>query len=176
MLAIAAAAHISVPVPGSDVPQSLQTLAVLVAGALLGGRDGTIALGAYLALGALGAPIFADGAAGASHLFGPTAGYLAGFVVAAAGIGRLAERGRLDRFPEATAWMIAGHAVILGLGGAWLAARIGPGAALETGVAPFLWGGVAKSLAAAALVIAWKRAVARRQREGRSPADGQYGR
>jgi biotin transport system substrate-specific component len=159
VLAIAAAARVTVTIPGSDVPQSLQTLAVLVFGALLGARGAAVALAAYLAAGALGAPVFADGAAGVAHLVGPTAGYLAGFAIAAIVVGRLTETGHLDGVLEAIVWMIAGHAIILGLGVLWLGTGIDLGVAVTTGFTPFLRGAAAKSLAAAALVVAWRRIV-----------------
>lgn len=87
VLAVALAAQVSVPVPGSPVPQSLQTLAVVLVGAWLGPRTGAIALTTYMVLGAAGLPVFADGAGGIEHLAGPTLGYLVGFVVAAALMG-----------------------------------------------------------------------------------------
>ena len=81
VVAVALAAQVSVAIPGSPVPQSLQTLAVVLVGAWLGPVRGGAALILYVAIGAVGAPVFADGAAGAAHLSGPTSGYLAGFVV-----------------------------------------------------------------------------------------------
>jgi len=159
VVAIAMSARIDVPIPGSPVPQSLQTLAVLVAGGVLGLRGGTVAVAAYLAAGAAGAPIFAGGAGGAAHLLGPTAGYLAGFAVAGGVAGALGDAGRLDRFAAAFGWMLAGHALILLFGGLGLATRFGAGTAFEQGVLPFLWGGVAKSLAAATVVGPVRRAL-----------------
>ena len=85
--AVALAARVSVPVPGSPVPQSLQTLAVVLVGAWLGSARGAAALVAYLLAGALGLPVFADGGAGPAYATGPTAGYLAGCVAGAALVG-----------------------------------------------------------------------------------------
>ena len=85
--ALAVSARVSVPVPGSPVPQSLQTLAVVLVGAFLGPVRGGVAIGIYLILGAIGLGVFADGASGYDHLVGPTAGYLIGFVVAAVVVG-----------------------------------------------------------------------------------------
>ncbi len=148
--AIAVAARFSIPVPGSSVPQSLQTLAVVVVGALLGARDGTIALLLYIMLGAIGLPVFADGAAGWQHLTGSTAGYLIGFVLAAALVGAA---GQLSWWRLLLA-MIAGHAVILFAGWLRLQLMIDPGPAWQHGVAPFIVGGLIKSVCAWAIVRA----------------------
>ncbi len=150
---IASAAQVSVPVWGSQVPQSLQTLAVLVTVALLGPRFGALSLAIYLLIGAAGLPVFADGTAGARHLIGPTAGYLLGFVGAAATVGYLAHR-RPGRFIELLLFMVLGHVIILTLGWARLAFTIGVSEALMRGVAPFIWGGVLKSVVAALVVQA----------------------
>ena len=83
-LVVALAAQVAVPVPFSPVPMTLQPLAVLAVGGLLGASEGLLALVTYLALGALGLPVFAGGSGGAIHLVGPTGGYLLAFPVAAA--------------------------------------------------------------------------------------------
>jgi biotin transport system substrate-specific component len=158
VVVIAASARIDVPIPGSPVPQSLQTLAVLIAGGVLGFRGGTLAIAVYLAAGAAGAPVFAGGAGGGAHLLGPTAGYLLGFAVAGGIAGALGDADMLSRFPAAFGWMLAGHAIILVLGGLGLATQLGAGTAFAQGVLPFLWGGVAKSLVAAAVVGPARRA------------------
>jgi len=151
VILVALAARISVPMPGSPVPQSLQTLAVLLVGFLLGGRDGSVAMVVYLLAGGVGAPVFADGAAGWSHLVGPTAGYLIGFALAAGGVGWLTDRGHLDRPDKAFAAMVAGHALILLLGWIKLGGAVGYGSAFEQGLAPFVVGGVVKSAVGAAV-------------------------
>ncbi len=158
---VALAARVDVPVPGSPVPQSLQTLAVVVVGAWLGPVLGASALALYVLVGALGAPVFADGASGIGVLMGPTAGYLVGFVVGAGIAGLWKGRARTwdaadlrAAFLSATALAVAGHLVILGLGWLRLAVLLGAGPAFTGGVAPFLWGGVAKSLVGAGIVVA----------------------
>ena len=118
VVVVALSARVTATIPGADVPQSAQTLAVLVVGSLLGARDGALTLTAYLIVGGIGVPVFAGGGSGWAHLVGPTAGYLLGFVAAAAVAGRLADRGLLRRFGPAIAVMICGHALILTLG--WL--------------------------------------------------------
>lgn len=160
IIAVALCARVDVPVPGSPVPQSLQTLAVVVVGAWLGPLRGAIALAAYVVIGAFGAPVFADGAAGPEVLSGPTAGYLVGFILAAAVMGLWADRCRAwhaaplaTRILSFTALALFAHALILGFGWFRLATIIGAGAAFTAGVAPFIVGGIAKSLAGAAIVL-----------------------
>ena len=89
---VALAAQVAVPLPFTVVPLTLQPLAVLVVGGLLGAAGGAAALTLYLAAGAAGLPVFAGGAAGALHLIGPTGGYLLAFPVAAAVTGWLSRR------------------------------------------------------------------------------------
>lgn len=158
--AVAVAAQVSVPVPGSPVPQSLQTLAVVLVGAWLGPRRGALALALYAVLGGVGAPVFADGAGGVQHLLGPTLGYLAGFVVGAALMGWWVRQAWGWGVVGAFAGAVVVHGVILALGGARLGALIGPVVAWESGVAPFLVGGVAKSAVAAAGWVVIRRRVA----------------
>ena len=129
------------------------TAAVLVVGSLLGARDGALTLTAYLIVGGIGVPVFAGGGSGWAHFVGPTAGYLLGFVAAAAAAGRLAERGLLRRFGPAIAVMICGHALILALGWLRLAWMLGATPAFWQGVAPFVMGGMLKSLIAAVTVM-----------------------
>lgn len=159
-LLTALAAQASVPIPGSPVPQSLQTLAVVLVGAVLGAGRGGLALLLYVIMGAAGLPVFADGGSGLARLWGPTGGYLAGFVAGAVLAGWWTGRAWGRRFPGLVAGMIAAHLVILALGWAGLAGllgHMGPGDALAQGVTPFLWGGAVKALAAAGMLVAWDR-------------------
>src|SRR5262245_13966150 len=89
----ALAARIAIPVPWSPVPITGQTFAVLLSGAVLGARRAFLAQTLYLAEGAIGLPVFAGGASGLHILFGPTAGYLLAFPLAAAITGMFAARG-----------------------------------------------------------------------------------
>ncbi|MEX2527070.1 MAG: biotin transporter BioY [Gemmatimonadota bacterium] len=162
VLAVAVSAQLSVPVPGSLVPQSLQTLAVVAVGGVLGWRRGVAALLLYLCLGTVGLPVFADGASGMGHLWGPTGGYLAGFVVGVGVAGWWTTRAASAEWwwPRTTAILAAGfalaHVVMLGIGWARLAAFLGPAEAWIQGVAPFLWGGAVKSVVAAAGAVGWR--------------------
>src|SRR6478752_5146860 len=92
-LVVALAAQVVVPIPMNPVPITLQPLAVLTVGGLLGAAGGVSALVLYLALGALGLPVFAGGGAGVLHLLGPTGGYLLAFPIAAALTGALVAGG-----------------------------------------------------------------------------------
>jgi biotin transport system substrate-specific component len=150
-LAVAVAAQVAVPVPLSPVPMTLQPLAVLAVGGLLGVAGGVSALVAYLALGALGFPVFAGGAGGALHLIGPTGGYLLAFPVAAGVTGALASRGGVLRTLVACA---LGMAVIHGGGVAQLAVLGGdPTAAFRVGFMPFFTGDLLKVGLAAAVIL-----------------------
>ena len=149
---VAVAARVSAAMPGTSVPQSAQTLAVVLVGAFLGARDGALALVFYLLVGGVGLSVFADGASGWPHLAGPTGGYLVGFVLAAGIVGWFADGGHLARVRTALVVMIVGHVVILSIGWLRLAWSLGPADAFATGVAPFLLGGLAKSIVAGVVV------------------------
>jgi biotin transport system substrate-specific component len=158
-LLTAVAAQISFVLPWTPVPVTGQTFAVLLTSTALGMRRGTAGQVAYVGLGAIGLPFYADGQGGWTAATGATAGYLVGFVVAAALVGRLAEahqdRALLTSIPA----MLAGTAVIYACGAAWLAHHLDVSAAkaVELGVAPFLIGDAAKLLAAGILVpVAWR--------------------
>ncbi len=156
---IAVSARVSATIPGTSVPQSAQTLGVVLVGAFLGARAGAFALVLYLLAGGVGVPVFADGASGWPHLAGPTGGYLVGFVLAAGIVGWFADDGHLTGSREALVVMILGHVVILTLGWLRLAWSLGPSEAFATGVAPFLLGGLAKSILAGVLVGAAPRQI-----------------
>lgn len=155
---IALSAQVAVPLPFSPVPVTGQTAAVLLVGALLGSRRGSLAVLVYIAQGAAGLPVFAGGAFGLSRVLGPTGGYLLGFVAAAFLVGLLAERG-WDRRPLTTAAaMTLGNIVIYTVGALWLAVFVGGlRQALAVGVVPFLPGDLLKIAVAAILLPAgWK--------------------
>jgi biotin transport system substrate-specific component len=83
-----------IEIPHHPVPYTLQTLFVLLAGAMLGARNGALSMIFYLALGAVGLPVFSAGGFGVMKLVGPTGGYLLAFPVAAAVVGLLTENSR----------------------------------------------------------------------------------
>ena len=156
-LLIALSAQVSIRLPFSPVPVTGQTLAVLLIGTLLGRRRGSLAVLAYLMEGAAGLPIFANGAAGPAHLFGPTGGYLAGFVAAAYVTGWLAERGWDRRIGTMLLAIFVGNAVISVFGLLWLARFVGGEGVLSLGLYPFIFSDLVKAaLVAGLLPFGWK--------------------
>lgn len=151
------AAQLSVPVPGSPVPVTGQTLAALLVGTALGTRRGTASLGLYLLAGLAGMPWFAAGSSGT----GATLGYVLGFVLAGALLGELARRGA-DRSPLRTAGaMLLGNLAIYAVGVPYLAVslHVGLAKAASLGLYPFLLGdGLKVVLAMGLLPAAWKLA------------------
>ena len=112
----ALAAQLQFKVPGNPIPFTGQTAAVLLTGAALGSRLGTLSMLLYVALGAVGLPIYSAGDSGIDQLLGVTGGYLVGFVVAAAAVGWLAERGWDRTLPRAVLLMILGNLLIYAIG------------------------------------------------------------
>ena len=108
----------------------------------------------YLAEGAMGAPVFTSGAGIGYLLAGPTTGYLAGFVVAAAIVGHAADAGDDRNAFRLFGYMLVGEIVILGLGAAWLAFLFGADKALAWGVGPFIVTDLIKIALASCLVPA----------------------
>jgi biotin transport system substrate-specific component len=155
---IALAAQIRVPVPWSPVPVTGQTFAVLLAGVLLGRNWGGFSVGLYAGAGAAGAPVFAGLAGGLAVLAGPTGGYIAGFVVAAAFVGYAVRAfPRLRSLVGLTALMLAANFLIIhGLGLLWLGYLTGAALPelLWMGTIPFIVGDVTKALAAAVVANA----------------------
>ena len=156
-LMVALSALLEIRLPFTPVPITAQTLAVLLVGALLGSRRGGLSLAVYLAEGAAGLPVFAGGGAGAAYMFGPTGGYLAGFVAAAFLTGWLAEHGWDRRAWTALMAMVSGNLAIYLLGTAWLATLVGPAQAVALGVSPFVLGDLLKiALGTALLPLGWE--------------------
>ncbi|HTT68776.1 MAG TPA: biotin transporter BioY [Gemmatimonadales bacterium] len=149
VLLVALASQLAVPLPGTPVPLTLQPLAVLLVGGLLGPLPGAAAMVLYLALGAAGLPVFTPfGAPGLLRLLGPTGGYLLAFPVAAAVVGWVTARG--------TGWLRLLAGPLLGMvaihagGLAQLVALTGSArAAFAAGVVPFALGDALKVLVAA---------------------------
>jgi len=151
ILALTASSWLNVPM--IPVPMTLQTLAVMLVGALYGWRLGVLTILVWLALGALGLPVLAGGTGGIARFLGPTGGYLLAFPFAGALTGWLAERGwNGERMALAFAAMLIAHALCLLLGGAWLATTLGMQKAVAVGVVPFVPGAVVKSALGAVLL------------------------
>ncbi|HEY0351476.1 MAG TPA: biotin transporter BioY [Gemmatimonadales bacterium] len=152
-LLVALAAQVVVPVPLNPVPMTLQPLAVLAVGGLLGASGGVSALVLYLILGLLGLPVFAGGGAGAHHLIGPTGGYLLAFPIAAGVTGALV--GRPPRSVLRVLLACALGMVIIHVGGVAQLALLGgdPALAFRIGFLPFFTGDLLKVGLAAALIL-----------------------
>ncbi len=149
---IALAAQIAVPVPFTPVPLTLQPLAVLLVGALLGSSRGAAAAALYLLEGMSGLPVFSQGHGGAIWLIGPTAGYLWSYPAAAFLSGWLAERGWTRTVARSIAAMLVSLVVIYIGGWSWLAIASGPQAAFAMGVAPFILADAVKIAIGAAVL------------------------
>lgn len=152
VLLVAISAQVTVPIPLNPVPVTLQPLAILVVGGLLGSAAGAGALVLYLGLGILGLPVFAGGSAGFVHVVGPTGGFLMAFPAAAAvaGLGTRGGAGVL----RVLLFCFLGMAVIHLGGFAHLALLSGnPGKALDLGFIPFFTGDLLKVGLAAAVIL-----------------------
>ena len=157
--ALIVGASAQVVIPTEPVPFTGQSLGVLTVGAALGFRRAALALLLYLALGAIGLSVFAPGSTqGVTRIVGQTGGYLVGFVVAAAIVGRLAELGWDRRIGGSLAAMAIGTAVIYAIGVPWLKVVSGIPweAAVAGGMTKFLiWDAAKLAVAASIFPVAW---------------------
>ena len=160
----AVAAQITIPL--SPVPFTLQVLAVILSGLLLGVRHGALAQAVYVLVGAVGVPVFAGFKGGLGILLGPTGGYLISYPIAAAVAGiaahTVARASRRKALWTGFLWGCAGLAVIYALGATWLAvvAGLSPAEALATGVLPFVIFDLIKVGLAALVAVAAAPAIA----------------
>lgn len=161
----AAAAQVSLPLPFTVVPFTLQPMVVLLGGAALGARLGMTSQVLYLLAGVAGLPVFAASPVlpqGALRLLGPTGGFLLSYPLAAFVAGWLAERGFDRRYITSVLAMAAGLAIVFACGVSWLAwfarpAAVGLPAALTSGFYPFVVADCMKLLVAAAVLpAAWR--------------------
>jgi biotin transport system substrate-specific component len=148
-------------VPMWPVPMTMQTFAVLGLGAAYGLRLGGATVLTYLAVGILGGPVFSEGASGWAYFTGTTGGYLFGFMVSAALVGWLAERGWDRQIVTMAAAMIIGNVVIYAFGVTWLYLLLVGQMGLEgwdlarvidSGMMQFLVGDLAKLILAALIL------------------------
>ncbi len=145
---ISVLAPLSLPIVG-EVPISLATFAVMLAGVLLGSKNGTIATALYLVLGAIGVPVFAGWSSGAGILFGVTGGYLFGYLPLAFLSGFFYERAKENRTAACFIGMLIGTVVLYVLGTIWFIAitKMDIKGALLACVIPFLPGDLIKMIA-----------------------------
>ena len=149
-------AQVVIPLPFTPVPLTLQTFAVLLAGAALGSMRGVLAMLVYAVVGIAGVPWFAEGSSGFSA---PSFGYIVGFILAAFVVGRIAENGATRSVPRTAGLMVVGNLVVYAVGVTWLKFSLGVdwATAVALGLTPFLIGDAIKIAAAAGLLPAtWK--------------------
>jgi biotin transport system substrate-specific component len=157
-LLIYLSARVVIPIPGNPVPITGQTFGVLLVGGALGFRRGLTAVLLYVLLGVVGLPFFAEGKGGLTVILGTSGGYLVGFIVAGALVGRLAELGWDRHLAGAVGAMVIGNALIYVIAVPWLAVvtRADPVTAIRLGLVPFVAGDILKLiLAAVVFPAAW---------------------
>ncbi len=156
---LALCAQISINLPFTPVPITLQTLGALLTGAALGSKRGALAMLVYLAEGAAGLPVFAGGTGGIIHLVGFTAGYLWAIPIAAFVTGLLCEHGFDRSYLTSALAMLPGALIFYALGVPWLAitAHMDIAHAFVAGMLPFIPGDLLKLVIASALLpSAWQ--------------------
>ena len=161
---LAAMAQISIPVPGSPVPVTGQTLAVLLLGTAYGATLGFSTFAFYLLMGIAGAPIFAGGSHGISKVAGATGGYLVGMLLASLVLGALAGRKWDQRIKTVIPTMLIGSVIIFSFGVTWLHIYTGQSWAwsFDKGLTPFIFGEFLKiAIASTALPTIWRFAAKR---------------
>jgi len=160
-LFIAALAQIAIPVPGSPVPVTGQTLAVYLIGTTYGARLGFATFATYLLAGIAGAPVFAPAATvGLARLTGATGGYLIGMLVATLILGALADRKADQKFKTSFPALIFGSVIVFTFGLIWLNVSLNLTWAqtISAGLTPFIFGEVIKiAITATSLPLIWRR-------------------
>ncbi|WP_323772033.1 biotin transporter BioY [Antarctobacter sp.] len=161
ILALAVAAKIKAPVPGTPVMISMGTFAVLTIGAAYGPKLGLATILGYMIVGMLGFDIFQNSTAdlnGISYMMGGTGGYLVGYVLAVLALGVLARAGWDRSAPKMAGAMLVGNVLIYVPGLIWLGMLYGwDKPILQWGLTPFLVAdGIKLALAAVILPLAWK--------------------
>jgi biotin transport system substrate-specific component len=138
--------YLSLPIPFSPVPLVLADFFALLAGLTLGAAWGAAAVGLYILLGALGLPVFAGGKAGLAVFFGPTGGFVLGYLVEAVVAGRLGARGPASRIKDGFAIGLGFLALfVCGVAGLSLALRLQLPRAMFLGLLPYLPGTLIKA-------------------------------
>tara|TARA_B100000315_G_C14589557_1_gene594963 strand:- start:4589 stop:5176 length:588 start_codon:yes stop_codon:yes gene_type:complete len=147
----AAVAPFKIPLGFTPVPITLQTLVVLMSGAMLGPYYGALSMILYVVVGALGLPVFAGGGSGIGAVLGPTGGYLISYFVAAYAIGKILQLRKQPKFLDYVFAMVIGTIIIYVLGAGWgmVVTGLGVAAILAGWVLPFVIGDTIKLLAAA---------------------------
>lgn len=158
-LFLALLAQVAIPVPGSPVPVTGQTLGVLLLATAYGANMGLATFALYLLAGFAGAPVFAGHGYGIDRLVGPTGGYLAGMFIASWVLGALAGRKWDQKLFSAFTTMLIGDVIIFGFGLIWLQHFTGKDWAwtINAGLTPFIFGELLKiAIAGTSLPALWK--------------------
>lgn len=156
-LLIVLGAQIYITLPFTPVPITAQTLSVLLVGSLLGSKKAPMSVLLYIFYGALGFPVFSENSSGIQVLYGATAGYIFGFILAAYFVGRLSEKGWDRSLLKSLPIMLVGQLLIFVPGLLWLSQYVGLSSVLEKGFYPFVLGGIIKTLlAGSSSVLTWK--------------------
>lgn len=159
VLGLAALAQIAIPIPGSPVPVTGQTLGVLILGTTYGSTLGVATFATYILVGLAGAPVFANSGSGLDRLFGATGGYLVGMLVATFVLGQLA-RFRFDqKFSTALPSMLIGTVTTFSFGLIWLHQYTGQSWnwTINAGLTPFIVGEALKiAIAGTSLPAIWR--------------------
>ena len=159
VLGLAALAQIALPVPGSPVPVTGQTLGVLILGTAYGSTLGVTTFALYILVGIAGAPVFANSGHGLDRIVGPTGGYLVGMLIATFVLGQLAHF-RLDqKFLTALPSMLIGTVTTFTFGLVWLQQYTGESWSwtFNAGLTPFIFGEMLKiAIAGTSLPAIWR--------------------
>jgi biotin transport system substrate-specific component len=144
--------YISLPIPVGPVPIVLADFFVMISGMFLGFKSGLASVGLYLALGAVGLPVFAGGTSGLAVLFGPTGGFLFGYLLVVGAVGFIMGKMK-PTVSAALIALIAGNILLYALGVPWLKFILNMSwpAAVAAGLTPFIAGIVIKIAVAAAM-------------------------
>ena len=163
-LFIAALAQIAIPVPGSPVPVTGQTLAVYLIGTTYGARLGFASFATYLLAGIAGAPVFAASTGATNHglarITGATGGYLIGMLVASFVLGALADRKADQKFKTSFPALTLGSVIIFAFGLTWLkySLELSWAKTISAGLTPFIFGELLKiAITATSLPLIWRK-------------------
>ena len=163
-LFIAALAQIAIPVPGSPVPVTGQTLAVYLIGTTYGARLGFATFATYLLAGIAGAPVFAASTGATNHglarITGATGGYLIGMLVASFVLGALADRKADQKFKTSFPALTLGSVIVFAFGLTWLkySLELSWAKTISAGLTPFIFGELLKiAITATSLPLIWRK-------------------
>ena len=153
-------AFVRIPLPFTPVPLTLQTFFILLCGAFLGSRLGVTAQLSYVFLGILGLPVFTGASSGLGYLYGPTGGYIFGFILAVLFIGRFIKYTQ-SKLISVFVVLFLGDLILLLCGAVWLKLLLGItlGKSLLIGFLPFIPGDLLKALVASGIYLKLKKRI-----------------